>query len=293
MSTGYLNGRYLPTEEATIPVDDRGFLLADGVYEVTPAYRGRFFRLDEHLERLRFGLRELRIDFDVELLPGIHRRLLEENDLQGEEVSFVYVQVTRGVAPRTHAFPEGDVRPTVYAFGKAFRRPPRERWERGFTCVTVPDRRWSRVDIKSIALLPNVLAQQAAVERGADEALLVRDGVALEGAHNNVFAVLDGVVVTHPATNLILHGITRRFVLELARELDRPVAERPIQVEELRDAEEVFFTGTTTEVKPMVEVDGRPVGSGKVGPVARELYDAFLGRTLEEVEAAAREAEKG
>lgn len=291
METVYLNGSYLPGSEARISVHDRGFLLSDGVYEVTPAYRGRFFRLDRHLRRFRRGLNALRIGLDPGNLGEVHRRLLSENDLEGEEASIVYVQVTRGAAPRTHAFPTDPVEPTVYAFAKAYRRPSRERWEEGFSCVTVPDRRWSRVDIKSISLLPNVLAMQAAVDRGADEALLVRDGVALEGAHNNVFAVLDGTLVTHPATNLILHGITRELVLELARKADRPVRERPIQVEELEDAEEVFFTGTTTEVKPIVRVDGRPVGDGRVGPVTRALFEAFLGRIEEEVGAAAARAD--
>lgn len=277
-STIYLNGAFLPKDEAHISPDDRGFLLADGVYEVTPAYRGRFFRLDRHLARLRRGLSALRIPFDPgdQEVAEIHRRLLEENDLGTEEVSYVYLQVTRGAAPRTHAFPPGEVSPTVYGFAKAFRRPDRERWKEGFSAVTVPDRRWSRVDIKSIALLPNVLALQAARDAGADDALFVRDGVALEGAHNNLFAVVDGTVVTHPASHEILHGITREFVMELCREVGLVVDERAIQVEELFQADEVFFTGTTTEVKPTVRIDDRAVGSGEVGPVTTKLYDAFL-----------------
>ncbi|MBW3535535.1 MAG: aminotransferase class IV [Gemmatimonadetes bacterium] len=276
MSTVYLNGEYLPKDEATVPVDDRGFLFADGVYEVTPAYRGAFFRMDGHLERMRRGLGELRIDFDPSGLPDMHRRLLAENGLEDEEVSIVYVQVTRGVAPRTHAFPTGRVEPTVYAFAKEYRRPARDAWEKGFEAVTHPDRRWARVDIKTIALLPNVLAQQAAAEAGVADALLVRDGMALEGAHNNFFAVFDGVVVTHPASNVILGGITRDYVLDLCGETGTPVEERPIHVEELAHAEEAFFTGTTTEIRPCVRIDGRPVGEGRVGPVARRLFQAFL-----------------
>ena len=152
---------------------------------------------------------------------------------------------------------------------------PRQRGRKGSAAATVPDRRWARVDIKTIALLPNCLALQSAVEAGSSDALLVKDGVVLEGAHNNFFAVLDGIVTTHPATNCILHGITREYVLELCRELEVPVAERPIQLEELARAEEAFFTGTTTEVRPTVRIDGRPVGDGRVGPVVKRLMKAF------------------
>lgn len=285
MSTVYLNGEYLSKNEARVSVDDRGFLFGDGVYEVTPAYRGTFFRLNRHLDRMRRGLDALRIDYDVSDLPGIHERLVAENGLTDEEVSVVYIQVTRGAAPRTHHFPPEPVDPTVYAFADVYHRPSRERWSRGYRAVTVPDRRWARVDIKSIALLPNVLSQQAAVDAGVKDAVLVKDGVALEGAHNNLFFVFDDTVVTHPASHEILHGITREFVLELARSEGLDVEERAVPVEAMFEADEVFFTGTTTEVRPCVEVDGRPVGDGEVGPVTRRLFDAFLdgvGRVADE-----------
>lgn len=278
MSIVYLNGAFVDAAEARIPVEDRGFLFADGIYEVTPAYRGRFFLMDRHRDRLLKGLCELRIDADTSGLADVHDGLLRENGLAEEEVAYVYLQITRGVAPRTHAFPKSPVAPTVYAFAKAYRRPDREVWDRGFEAVTVPDRRWARVDIKTIALLPNVLAQQAAAEAGVADALLVRDGIALEGAHNNFFAVFGETVVTHPKSNVILHGITRGYVVEMARELGLDVQERPIQVEELARADEAFFTGTTTEVRPTVRIDGRPVGKGSVGPVTRRLFDAFLQR---------------
>ncbi len=278
MSIVYLNGTYLPADEAVVPVGDRGFLLADGVYEVSPAYRGRFFMLERHRARLLKGLCELRIDADTRGLEAVHTELLERNGLADAEISYVYVQITRGVAPRTHAFPKTAVAPTVYAFASEYRRPAREVWEAGFEAITVPDRRWARVDIKTIALLPNVLAQQAAAEAGVADALLVRDGVALEGAHNNFFAVVGDTVVTHPASTVILHGITRGFVLDLARSLGLAVEERAIQIEELARADEAFFTGTTTEIRPTVRIDGRAVGSGAVGPVTRRLFDAFLER---------------
>ncbi|RMH23458.1 MAG: hypothetical protein D6701_00255 [Gemmatimonadetes bacterium] len=280
MATVFLNGNYLPADEAKVSVNDRGFLLADGVYEVTPAYRGRLFRLERHLARLRRGLAALRIERAVDDLPAMHERLLAENGLADAEMAIVYLQITRGVAPRTHQFPAGPVEPTVYAFAKAFQRPDDERWGRGFSARTVPDQRWGRVDIKSIALLPNVLAQQAAVEAGADVALLVRDGIAIEGAHANVFGVFDGVVCTHPASHQILHGISREYVLELAREAGIGVEERPIPLDEMRRADEIFFTGTTTEVYPIVRLDEAPVGKGVVGPVARRLREAFIAGTL-------------
>ena len=283
MSTVYLNGEYLPKERATVSVDDRGFLLSDGLYEVTPAYKGRLFRLEQHMGRLRYGLDALRIGYDTAGLPEMHLRLLTENGLEDEDVSIVYLQITRGVAPRTHHFPPEGTLPTVYAFAKAFHRPDPERWEQGYSAIMVPDRRWARVDLKTIGLLPNVLAQQAAVDAGAADALLVKDGVALEGSHNNVFGVFDGVVTTHPATHEILHGVGRGFVMELARGMGMTVVERAIPVEEMRGADEIFFTGTTTEVRPTVELDGRPVGDGTVGPVARALYEAFKAGVVEEV----------
>ena len=216
MSTVYLNGEYMPKDRATISVDDRGFLLSDGIYEVTPAYRGRLFRMERHVRRLQNGLDALRIEYDPAGLPNMHAHLIAANTLASEEVAIVYTQITRGAAPRTHHFPPEGTPPTVYAFAQAYYRPESARWELGYEAVTVPDRRWDRVDIKSIGLLPNVLAQQAAVDAGVEDALFVKDGVALEGSHNNVFAVLDGVVTTHPATHLILHGV--------ARECDRACA---------------------------------------------------------------------
>ena len=275
----YLNGKFVPKSEAMVPVEDRGFLFGDGVYEATPAYGGAPFLLDRHLARLSRGLAALRIDYDVEAMPEIHRRLLAENGLDRAPFSFVYVQVTRGPAPRGHAFPREPVAPTVYGFANPTVRPPRSRWEEGYAAVTVPDRRWGRVDVKVISLVANVLAQQAAVDAGVEDAIFVRDGMALEGTHNNFFAVFDGTVTTSPASNYILHGITRGFVLERARALGVPVDERAIPVEELRDAEEVFFAGTTTEIRPTVRVDGQPIGTGRVGPVTRRLFDDFVEMT--------------
>lgn len=284
MARVYLNGRFLPREEAFLSVDDRGFLFGDGIYEVTAAYRGRLMRWPRHLARVEKGLKALRIDYDPSELEAVHYQLLRENGLEGAPVSYVYLQITRGAAPRTHQFPSTPVPPTVYLFAGEYQRPPRERWEQGFRAVTVPDQRWARVDIKTVQLLPNVLAKQAAVDRGADEVIFVKDGLAIEGALNNFFVVFGRTVVTHPCSNQILAGITRELVLELCGRLGFPVEERPIPVEEMFQADEAFHTGTLTEVKPCVEVDGRPIGTGKVGPVTRALFDAFL----EEAEGVAR-----
>ncbi|MGE0158842.1 MAG: D-amino acid aminotransferase [Gemmatimonadales bacterium] len=276
MSTVYLNGRFVPKAEATVSVEDRGFLLADGVYEVVPFYEGVPFFLDRHLARLRYSLDAIRIDFDTSQVGDLVRRLVAENALEREDRSIVYLQVTRGAAPRTHWFPEPAVEPTVYGHAKAWTRPADAVWSRGFTAITVPDRRWARVDIKTTNLLPNVLAFQTARESGVDDAILVRDGVAIEGAHQNFWAVVGGTVVTHPATNLILAGITRGVVLELARAAGMDVQERAIQLEELAVAEESFFTGATGEVRPCVQVDGKAIGDGRVGPITRALSTAFL-----------------
>ena len=164
MSTVYLNGEFIPHERALVSVDDRGFLFADGIYEVTPAFWGTFFRIERHVERMRRGLAELRIDFDPKSLIDVHRRLLAANDLEDKEAAIVYFQITRGVAPRAHAFPTTAVCPTVYGFAKELERVPRAVWEKGFTATTVLDRRWERPDIKTIGLLPNCLALQTALD---------------------------------------------------------------------------------------------------------------------------------
>jgi len=276
VSIVHLNGEFLPLQDAKVSVNDRGFLFGDGVYEVTPAYGGRLFRFPQHLARMRKGLAAIDIKFDAAVLEAVKNELLARNGLDASPAAYVYVQVTRGAAPRSHAFPNPPAAPGVYGFANPYHRPSQERWAQGFRAVTVPDQRWARADIKAIALLPNVLAQQAAVDAGVGNAVFVRDGMAMEGAHNNLFAVFDSVLATPPKSNYILHGVTRDFVIELADKLGMPVQERAIPLAELYDADEVFFTGTTTEIRPAVEVDGRPIGTGKPGPVSSRLFRAFL-----------------
>ena len=225
------------------------------------------------------GLSALGIAFDAASLERVKQELLARNGLDDVPVAYVYVQVTRGVAPRTHAFPDPPVAPTVYGFANEYRRPALERWQQGYDAITIPDQRWARADIKAIALLPNVLAQQAAVEADVTDTIFVRDGIALEGSHANLFAVFDGVLTTAPRSNYILHGVTREFVIELADALGIPVEERAFTLRELYAADEVFLSGTTTEVRPSVEIDGRKIGDGRVGPVARSLFESFLATT--------------
>jgi len=279
MSTVYLNGEFIPKDQAFISVDDRGFLFGDGIYEVTAAYKGQLYHWDRHLARASRGLKALRIEFDLSPLEEIHNQLLEKNELLEAPVSYVYLQITRGVAKRTHKFPPNPVEPTVYMFAGEYQRPSRERWEEGYTSVTVHDVRWLRRDLKTIQLLPNVLGAQAPVDQGADEIVFVQDGMAIEGSHNNLFMVFGDVIVTHPLSNQILGGITRSVLLELAADLGYQVQERCVPLEEMFTADEIFHSGTLSEVKPCIAVDGKPIGNGKVGPVTRALFDAFLADT--------------
>lgn len=269
----YLNGEYVPYENARVSVDDRGFVFADGIYEVARIYGGRIFLLQPHLDRLRFGLGELRIRADiVDEIPAIAHKLIAENKT-GEAT--LYIQVTRGAAPRAHAFPSPEVPPTVFIAAKPFKAPPDSYRSDGVAALTVPDTRWSRCDIKSIALLPNVLANQQAKEAGAFEALFVRDDQVIEGSHSNLFGVLDGELLTYASCGHILTGITRLLVVDKAQELGIPLRERGIPRERLFDTTELFLSGTTTEIMPVVRVDGRPIGDGKPGPVTRRLQELF------------------
>jgi D-alanine transaminase len=270
----YLNGEYVPMEEARVSVDDRGFLFADGVYEVVRIYAGRPYELEEHLARLLRGLTALDMDYrDTGALERIARRLVQENDVSG--AGYIYVQVTRGSAPRKHAFPPTGTPPTVYVAARPYTPHPDSFFDDGVQVITVPDTRWSRCDIKSISLLPNILANQAAKAAGAFEAVLVRDGVVTEGSHSNVWGVRDGRLVTYPASNYILAGMTRATVFRLAADLGIEAAEGTILAEELPDLDEVFLTGTTTEVMPVVAVDGREIVDGEPGPITRRLVRAF------------------
>ncbi len=276
-TTVYLNGSFLRLEEAAIPVYDRGFIFGDGIYEVIRVVEGRLFREEEHYMRMREGLEGLQINLppqELERMQEASRELLSKNGHLSGEAS-LYIQVTRGAAwPRTHQFPEPAVPPTLYLSTSPF-QPHNDLHETGVDAITLEDVRWHRCNLKTVNLLPNVLARQKALEAGVNSALMVRDGVITESPNANIFGVRDQVLYTFPLSNLILSGITRRVVIELAGELGIPVREEGIRETELDRMDELFFTGTTTDIQPVVKVNGRPIGTGEPGPMARKLQTAY------------------
>lgn len=272
MTTVYLNGEYVPKERAMISVEDRGFIFGDGIYEVVRVIDGRIFEWDAHAARMTRGLAGIRIGLEpaaVGALRGVCERLVTDNGLADGEAT-VYMQVSRGAAPRTHHFPPAGTKPTVYAAASKF-VVPRDHRESGVRAITFPDFRWLRCDLKTVNLLGAVLARQAATEAGAYEAVLLRDGIVTEGAATNAFAVVNGAIRTHPLGNLILPGITRQVVVDLMNENGIELVEKPVTQGELLSASEILLCGTTTDVTPVIALDGKPVGTGAPGPVARRL----------------------
>lgn len=272
----FLNGRFVPYAQAVTHVEDRSNVFADGVYEVVRYYGGRPFEMDAHMARLEASARAIRLPLPMtpQEIAAAGTRLVQENGLQEAEL---YIQVSRGVAPRSHAFP-AHAQPTVFMTA----RPPEEVDEAtrraGVSCITVEDRRWKLCHVKSVMLLANVLAKQEAKEAGAFEAILVRDGIVTEGSTCNVFAVSGKRLLTHPTGPYILSGVTRKVVLELAARLRIPVEETPFTVSEMKEADEVFLTSTSIEVLPVTRIDGATVGKGVPGPVTLDLYEAFVQR---------------
>ncbi len=269
----YLNGRYLPEREACIPVTDRGFIFGDGVYEVIPVYGGRLFRLGHHLQRLERSLEGIRLEnpHDEAAWRALLERLVAENG--GGDLS-LYLQVTRGHAPRDHAFPR-DARPTVFASAAPLRGPSGEALKKGIAAITVEDIRWRYCHIKAIALLPNILLRQQALDAGADEAILIRDGEVTEGAASNLFIVRHGVIETPPKSHHLLPGITRDLVLELARANAIEAREATITPEALKEAGEIWVTSSTKEIVPVTRLDGEPVGDGRPGPMWRRIHALY------------------
>jgi D-alanine transaminase len=278
MPVAYLNGAFLPLEQAQVSVLDRGFLFGDGVYEVIPVYGGRLFRLAHHLRRLRNSLDGVRIhnplgdDEWTELL----NTLVERND-GGDQA--VYLKVTRGAdVKRDHAFPAG-IKPTVFAMSTPQPGPRDLGTETGISAITLPDIRWKLCNIKAITLLPNVLLRQQAVDAGSAEAILINDGLAIEGAASNLFIVKNGVVITPPNSNALLPGITRDLVLELAAGNTIPCREAAITEAGLCDADEIWLTSSTREISPVVTLNGQSVGDGIPGPVWQHmsrLYQDYI-----------------
>lgn len=269
----YLNGDFLAPERARVSVFDRGFVFGDGVYEVIPVFGGRLFRLPQHLVRLDNSLREIRL---ANPLPAAEWQRIFQHlvDIQGGGDLSIYLEITRGPAPRDHAFP-AQVTPTVFAYATPLKYPPKEQVEQGVPAVTAPDIRWLRCDIKAIALLPNVLLRSQALGAGAAEAILVRDGFMTEGAASNIFVIRNGRALTPPKGPLILPGVTRDLVLELAQAHGVPCAEAAVTEAELRSADEVWMTSSTKEVLAITRLDGKPVGSGKPGPLHARLLALY------------------
>ena len=263
MSIVFLNDEFKNAETAKISVLDRGFLLGDGVYEVIPAYSGVLFRLEEHLNRLQQSLDAIRLHnpHSFSQWKTILDNLVKKNN---HKDSSVYLQVTRGVAVRDHAFP-GDVTPTVFAMINKIAPLSAEYYENGVSAITLDDNRWSRCNIKAISLLPNVLLRQQAVDQGVAEAILIRDGLVTEGAASNVFAVIDGKLFTPPKSEHLLPGITRDLVMEMAQQHGIPNAEDEISLAQLQAADEIWLTSSTKEILPVTQLDKKPVGSGKPG----------------------------
>ena len=273
----YLNGEYLPLSSARIPVLDRGFIFGDGIYEVVPAYRKRPFRLEHHLNRLERSLAEVRIDNprSRDEWRAIIDRLIRSSAASD---LVVYIQVTRGVARRDFAFPAG-VAPTVFAMASVLNRPGPAQRDQGLRTVSVPDLRWHRCDIKATSLLGAVLARQQAADRGLDEVVQHRDGRLTEGSASNVWVVKGGRVLAPPRDHMILEGIRYGFIEQLCGQASIPFEVRVISMDEVRGADELMLTAATREVLPIVELDGRPIGDGRPGPVYRQLrrgYDAAI-----------------
>jgi D-alanine transaminase len=273
----YLNGSFLPRAEARVSVEDRGFVFGDGVYEVLRAINGRLFATRFHNQRLERSLDGVRITLSGDDSPtrfvDIGRQLLKENKLLSGEAT-LYMQVTRGATTRAHNFPPPETAPTIYISVARF-TPYADFAEVGAPAITHPDLRWGRCDLKTLNLLPNVLASQAAKERGAFEAMLIRDGVVTEGTRTNFFGVVNGSLRTHPSDNHILPGITRSVLRDLAHEVGVGLDETPIKVGEIAKLRELFITGTTTDVMPIVKLDDKPVGKGKPGELTRKLQRAL------------------
>lgn len=272
----YVNGRYVPHGDAMVHVEDRGYQFADGVYEVCCVVDGAYFDLDGHLERLDRSLRELRIaaPMDHAALKVVMREIVRRNRLTN---ALVYMQVTRGVASRNHPFPANETAPALVLTARRFDFSQGDaKAARGIRLISQPDIRWGRVDIKTVGLLPNVLARQAATEAGAGEALLVRDGVVTECSASNAWIIDDdGALVTHPKGDHILGGITRQTVIACAEELQIRVVERPFTIAEAKAAREAFITSATSFVTPVIAIDGSTIGDGKPGPIAARLREAY------------------
>lgn len=274
MTTAYLNGVFLPLDQAQVSVLDRGFLFGDGVYEVIPVYGGKLFRLGHHLRRLQNSLDAVRIGnpFSDDGWESLLAQLVARNEGRDQTV---YLQVTRGVAPRRdHAFPV-DSRPTVFAMCTPCLVSRDIDNEPGVSAITLADIRWQHCDVKAITLLPNILLRQQAIDADTAEAILLKDGYAIEGAASNVFIVADGTLKTPPNSAALLPGVTRDLILELAKGNGIPCKETDVTVVELAGADEIWLTSSTREISPVIRLDDRPVGDGRPGPLWKRMIRLY------------------
>ena len=269
----YLNGRFVPIEEAYVPVLDRGFIFGDGVYEVIPVYTRHAFRLREHLLRLEQSLAGLRLSnpHSLDEWSKLVQELIARNESEDQSI---YLHITRGVAPRDHAFPK-DTAPTVFMMSNPLVTPPKDQVENGVAAVSAVDIRWDRCDIKAIALLPNVLLRQLAVDVGAVETVLFRNGILTEGAGSNIFAVEKGVLLAPPKDKHMLPGITYDLLLELATTHAIPTDIGYFDEARIRAADELWITSSTKEILAVVTLDDAAVGNGKPGPIFQRMYGLY------------------
>ncbi|MDX9774315.1 MAG: aminotransferase class IV [Bacteroidales bacterium] len=274
METVYLNGQFIQKDEALISPDDRGFLFGDSIYEVTRWYGGYFFDLPGHAERFRRSLKETRIIWDdADKFEQLSAELIDRNGL-GAGCAIVYFQVTRGVASRNHAFPDPPVKPTVYGYARRHSIDTLA-CERGVSIWLTPDPRWNRCDIKTTALIANVMPYQEAHEKGCAEVCFVRDGLVTEGAHSNIFFVKDEALYTYPESNKILSGITRNNIITLAREKGIKVIEEAVPADMLSYMHEAFLCNTTGEIVPILKISNQVIGEGTPGTVTKHIQRLF------------------
>lgn len=273
-NTAYLNGNFLPMEEIHISPDDRGFLFADGIYEVVRWYPGFFYDFESHMERLKKGLGKIQIAWkEADSFPAVAQKLIENNNLTGSD-ALLYLQVTRGIAPRSHSFPSTATAPTVFASVKSF-TPETSEKESGIGVLSGEDIRWKKCDIKSVALLPNVLSYQSALEVGFSEFVFIRDGFFTECSHSNIFFVAADTIYTHPESDYILSGITRKNVIRIAQNTGIKVIEEPMHESRTKEITEIFITNTSWEITPVVRLGKSLIGDGKPGPLTRILREKF------------------
>jgi D-alanine transaminase len=270
----FLNGEFIKKEEAKISPNDRGFIFADGVYEVAKYYNGKPFRYEDHLKRLERSLAEIEIAYnETDKLEAVFDELIAKNNLK-EKHAGVYLQITRGEHKRVHHFPE-NLKPTVYAF--SFELPSfKENLENGIKVITYEDIRWQRCDIKSVSLLPNTMLYNKAVKAGAGECVLIRDGMVTEATHSSVLGVKNGMVITRPLSNLILPGITRKVILEICAANQIPFEEREFSESEMLEMDELIIAGTGSEITPAIQVNDTLTGNGKPGKITRLIQQKFF-----------------